>query len=98
MKGPGQRQCFVLIVILLWYGGQEMDGRVIGSGAKCLLYCSSEHGGLFVPGPRVDEAGRSSVVIDNVSVSDAGTYVCKADNSVGTIRALSFVRVRGRFG
>ncbi|KAG9354591.1 hypothetical protein JZ751_001304, partial [Albula glossodonta] len=46
------------------------------------------------PGPKVDEAGRSTLVIENVSVSDAGTYVCKADNSVGTIRALSFVRVR----
>ncbi|KAJ8379625.1 hypothetical protein SKAU_G00004030 [Synaphobranchus kaupii] len=47
-----------------------------------------------LPAPRVDEAGRSVLVIENVSVSDAGTYVCKADNSVGTIRALSFVRVR----
>ncbi|KAJ8413768.1 hypothetical protein AAFF_G00063660 [Aldrovandia affinis] len=46
------------------------------------------------PGPRVDDAGRSMLVIENVTLSEAGTYVCKADNSVGTIRALSFVRVR----
>ncbi|XP_036382492.1 hemicentin-1 [Megalops cyprinoides] len=46
------------------------------------------------PGASVDAAGRSSLVIENVTASDAGTYVCKADNSVGTIRALSFVRVR----
>ncbi|XP_067377843.1 hemicentin-1 isoform X1 [Channa argus] len=46
------------------------------------------------PGATVDEAGRSSIVIDNVTVSDAGTYVCIAENSVGSIRALSFVRIR----
>ncbi|XP_013862624.1 hemicentin-1 isoform X1 [Austrofundulus limnaeus] len=45
-------------------------------------------------GAAVDEAGRSSVIIENVTVSDAGTYVCLAENSVGSIRALSFVRIR----
>uniref|UniRef100_A0A8C4IV11 Hemicentin-2 n=1 Tax=Dicentrarchus labrax TaxID=13489 RepID=A0A8C4IV11_DICLA len=46
------------------------------------------------PGATVDEAGRSSIIIENVTVSDAGTYVCIAENSVGSIRALSFVRIR----
>ncbi|XP_029915084.1 hemicentin-1 [Myripristis murdjan] len=46
------------------------------------------------PGATVDEAGRSSLIIDNVTMSDAGTYVCIAENSVGSIRALSFVRIR----
>uniref|UniRef100_A0A3Q2GH42 Hemicentin-1 n=1 Tax=Cyprinodon variegatus TaxID=28743 RepID=A0A3Q2GH42_CYPVA len=41
-----------------------------------------------------DEAGRSSVLIENVTLNDAGTYVCLAENSVGSIRALSFVRIR----
>ncbi|XP_059193550.1 hemicentin-1 [Centropristis striata] len=45
-------------------------------------------------GATVDEAGRSSVIIENVTTSDAGTYVCIAENSVGSIRALSFVRIR----
>ncbi|KAG7241454.1 hypothetical protein INR49_025655 [Caranx melampygus] len=45
-------------------------------------------------GATVDEAGRSSIIIENVTVSDAGTYVCIAENSVGSIRALSFVRIR----
>ncbi|KAA8592798.1 hypothetical protein FQN60_018253 [Etheostoma spectabile] len=45
-------------------------------------------------GATIDEAGRSSVIIKNVTTSDAGTYVCIADNSVGSIRALSFVRIR----
>lgn len=48
-----------------------------------------------VPGATIDEAGRSSVIIENVTTSDAGTYVCMAENSVGSIRALSFVRIRG---
>lgn len=48
-----------------------------------------------VPGAAVDEAGRSAVIIENVTVSDAGTYVCLAENSVGSIRALAFVRIRG---
>uniref|UniRef100_A0A3B4XL25 Hemicentin-1-like n=1 Tax=Seriola lalandi dorsalis TaxID=1841481 RepID=A0A3B4XL25_SERLL len=47
-----------------------------------------------VPGATVDEAGRSAIIIDNVTVSDAGTYMCIAENSVGSIRALSFVRIR----
>lgn len=46
-------------------------------------------------GASVDESGRSSVIIENVTVSDGGTYVCIAENTVGSIRALSFVRVRG---
>ncbi|TKS79048.1 Hemicentin-2 [Collichthys lucidus] len=46
------------------------------------------------PGAIVDEASRSSVIIENVTTSDAGTYVCIAENSVGSIRALSFVRIR----
>ncbi|XP_039476218.1 hemicentin-1 [Oreochromis aureus] len=45
-------------------------------------------------GATVDEAGRSSIIIENVTRSDAGTYVCIAANSVGSIRALSFVRIR----
>ncbi|XP_061842088.1 hemicentin-1 [Nerophis lumbriciformis] len=45
-------------------------------------------------GAIIDEAGRSTVMLDNVSLTDAGTYVCIAENSVGSIRALSFVRVR----
>ncbi|XP_066569261.1 hemicentin-1 isoform X1 [Amia ocellicauda] len=40
------------------------------------------------------EHGKSSVVIEKVSKGDAGTYVCVAENGVGTIRAISFVRVR----
>lgn len=35
------------------------------------------------------------MIIDNVTMSEAGTYVCIAENSVGSIRALSFVRIRG---
>ncbi|XP_062273055.1 hemicentin-1 [Scomber scombrus] len=45
-------------------------------------------------GATVDDAGRSSVIIENITMTDAGTYVCIAGNSVGSIRALSFVRIR----
>ncbi|XP_076126836.1 hemicentin-1 [Alosa pseudoharengus] len=45
-------------------------------------------------GVTVDESGRSSLLVENVTTADAGTYVCVAENSVGSIRALSFVRVR----
>ncbi|XP_028312888.1 hemicentin-1 [Gouania willdenowi] len=45
-------------------------------------------------GAVLDESGRSSIIIQNVTVKDAGTYVCIAENSVGSIRALSFVRIR----
>lgn len=48
-----------------------------------------------IQGATVDESGRSSIGIANVTMSDAGTYVCIAENSVGSIRALSFVHIRG---
>ncbi|XP_077571540.1 hemicentin-1 [Stigmatopora nigra] len=46
------------------------------------------------PGDGLDETGRDTILIKNVTMDDAGTYVCIAENSVGSIRALSFVRVR----
>lgn len=59
-------------------------------------HCIVMHSSIqIVAGATVDEAGRSSVIIENVTMSDAGTYVCIAENSVGSIRALSFVRIRG---
>ncbi|XP_067083733.1 hemicentin-1 [Osmerus mordax] len=45
-------------------------------------------------GASVDEAGRSALLIENVTLSHAGTYVCVAENRVGSIRALAFVRIR----
>lgn len=51
---------------------------------------------LFVEGATVDESGRSSLLIENVTASNAGTYVCTAENAIGTVKALSFVRVTGR--
>ncbi|XP_024909219.1 hemicentin-1 [Cynoglossus semilaevis] len=45
-------------------------------------------------GASVDQSGRSSVLITNATAADAGTHGCAAENSVGSIRALSFVRVR----
>ncbi|XP_028851746.1 hemicentin-1 isoform X2 [Denticeps clupeoides] len=47
-----------------------------------------------IEGVSVDESGRSSLLIENVTMADAGTYVCMAENSVGSIRTLSFVRIR----
>ncbi|KAI4892791.1 hypothetical protein NFI96_028928 [Prochilodus magdalenae] len=44
-------------------------------------------------GATVDESGRSSLLIENVTVSDSGTYVCAAENTVGTVKALSFIRI-----
>ncbi|CAL8343147.1 unnamed protein product [Lota lota] len=46
------------------------------------------------PGATLDESGRSSLLVENVTAAHAGTYVCVAENSVGAIRALSFVRIR----
>ncbi|XP_046728282.1 hemicentin-1 isoform X2 [Silurus meridionalis] len=41
----------------------------------------------------VDETGRSLLMIENVSVRDSGSYVCSAENSVGSIRTLAFIRI-----
>lgn len=63
-----------------------------GEPKDCVMLLSHV---LCFTGAVVDEAGRSSVLIDNVTLSNAGTYVCIAENLVGAIRALSFVRIRG---
>lgn len=66
--------------------------RSTGSGSSAS--CRSATFTCFA-GAAVDKAGRSSVLVDNVTLADAGTYVCIAENIVGSIRALSFVRIRG---
>ncbi|XP_041856289.1 hemicentin-1 [Melanotaenia boesemani] len=84
---------------------KELPGDVtLNKGQSMILSCHAQ--GTPTPiiswtfnnnpykGASVDEAGRSSVIIENVTLSDAGTYVCIAENSVGSIRALSFVRIR----
>lgn len=40
--------------------------------------------------------GHSELVIDRVSKDDSGTYTCLAQNSVGTIKSLGFVHVKGK--
>ena len=40
--------------------------------------------------------GHSELVIERVSKEDAGTYTCVAENSVGTIKSLGFVYVKGK--
>ncbi|XP_076859373.1 hemicentin-1 isoform X2 [Brachyhypopomus gauderio] len=49
--------------------------------------------GHALTGATVDESGRSLLVIEKVTVSDGGTYVCTAENRVGATRALSLVRI-----
>jgi len=38
----------------------------------------------------------SELVIERVSKDDSGTYTCVAENSVGTIKSLGFVYVKGK--
>ncbi|KAF6729918.1 Hemicentin-1 [Oryzias melastigma] len=84
---------------------KELPGDVtLNKGQSLLLSCHAQGtpppviswtvNNIPYEGGVVDEAGRSSVIVENVTLSDAGTYVCVAENSVGAIRALSFVRVR----
>nr|XP_015827628.2 hemicentin-1 [Nothobranchius furzeri] len=84
---------------------KELPGDVIlNKGQNLALSCHAQgsppptiswtvNNRLF-KGATVDESGRSSVIIENVTMSDAGTYVCLAENNVGSIRALSFIRIR----
>lgn len=40
--------------------------------------------------------GYSELVIDRVNKDDSGTYTCTAENSVGTIKSVGFVYVKGK--
>ncbi|XP_062854783.1 hemicentin-1 [Trichomycterus rosablanca] len=40
-----------------------------------------------------NDSGRSLLLKENVTVSDGGIYTCKAENTVGSVRALAFVHI-----
>ncbi|XP_010148594.1 PREDICTED: hemicentin-1-like, partial [Eurypyga helias] len=48
----------------------------------------------IVPAQYDDVNGHSELVIERVSKDDSGTYVCTAENAVGSIKAIGFVYVK----
>lgn len=49
-----------------------------------------------LPAAQYDDVnGHSELLIERVSKEDSGTYVCSAENTVGSIKAIGFVYVKG---
>ncbi|KAK4820389.1 hypothetical protein QYF61_025563 [Mycteria americana] len=48
----------------------------------------------IIPAQYDDVKGHSELVIERVSKDDSGTYVCTAENTVGSIKAIGFVYVK----
>ncbi|NWU93884.1 HMCN1 protein, partial [Upupa epops] len=48
----------------------------------------------IIPAQYDDVNGRSELIIERVSKDDSGTYVCTAENTVGSIKAIGFVYVK----
>ncbi|NXK97014.1 HMCN1 protein, partial [Formicarius rufipectus] len=48
----------------------------------------------IIPAQYDDVNGHSELLIDRVSKDDSGTYVCTAENTVGSIKAVGFVHVK----
>ncbi|NXL77816.1 HMCN1 protein, partial [Leptocoma aspasia] len=48
----------------------------------------------IIPAQYDDINGRSELLIERVSKEDSGTYVCSAENTVGSIKAIGFVYVK----
>lgn len=52
---------------------------------------------LFLPTAQYDHInGHSELVVERVSKDDSGTYSCMAENTVGSIKSLGFVYVKGK--
>lgn len=51
---------------------------------------------LFLSAHFDSVSGHSELVVERVSKEDSGTYVCTAENSVGFVKAIGFVYVKGR--
>uniref|UniRef100_A0A8C4U7D5 Hemicentin-1 n=1 Tax=Falco tinnunculus TaxID=100819 RepID=A0A8C4U7D5_FALTI len=48
----------------------------------------------IIPAQYDDVNGHSELVVERVSKDDSGTYVCTAENTVGSIKAIGFVYVK----
>ncbi|XP_071421021.1 hemicentin-1 [Pithys albifrons albifrons] len=48
----------------------------------------------IIPAQYDDVNGHSELLIERVSKDDSGTYVCTAENTVGSIKAIGFVHVK----
>ncbi|NXU50379.1 HMCN1 protein, partial [Turnix velox] len=83
----------------------ELPGDVsLTKGEQLMLTCKA----TGIPAPKIvwtfnnniipakydDVNGHSELVIERVSKDDSGTYVCTAENSVGSIKAIGFVYVK----
>lgn len=40
--------------------------------------------------------GHSELLVERVAKADSGTYACTAENSVGLVKAIGFVYVKGK--
>nr|XP_014344645.1 PREDICTED: hemicentin-1 [Latimeria chalumnae] len=83
----------------------ELPGDVsLNKGERLLLTC----GATGIPAPKFtwtfnnniipvqfdSRNGHSELVIERVSKDDSGTYVCTAENQVGSVKAIGFVYVK----
>lgn len=63
----------------------------LGYREACVLFHN-----LFLSAHFDSVNGHSELIIERVSKEDSGTYVCTAENSVGFVKAIGFVYVKGR--
>ena len=70
--------------VFTWYYGNEML-----DGADTVITAPAQYGSLFEQ--------MSTLVIDDLTLSNEGNYICNVNNGVGTVEASATLNVEGRY-
>ncbi|XP_068547343.1 hemicentin-1 isoform X4 [Anas acuta] len=104
-NAAGEETHTVTLIVQILPAFSELPGDVaLTKGEQLRLTCKATgipipkitwtFNNNIIPAQYDDVNGHSELVIDRVSKDDSGTYICTAENTVGSIKAIGFVYVK----